>query len=117
MIIVLFEVTIKEGHQEEYLKMAGHLKEELTKNEGFISSERFCSLATSNKLLSKSVWKDEESIASWRNVMQHRLYQKEGRDNMFEDYQITVVTPVRTYTMNSREEAPQDSNQYMEIKE
>lgn len=33
----------------------------------------------------------------------------------FTDYKITVVTLVRTYTMNMREEAPEDSNDYFKV--
>ena len=31
------------------------------------------------------------------------------------DYKITVVTPLRSYTMTDRQNAPADSNQYFEI--
>ena len=51
-IIVLFEVTVKNGKMDDYLKMAGSLKESLASAEGFIRSERFSSLATEGKLLS-----------------------------------------------------------------
>lgn len=113
-IIVLFEVTIKEGKMEDYLQRASHLKEQLKQTPGFIRAERFSSLAAKNKLLSMSVWKDEESIYQWRNEIEHRKCQKAGCDNDFEDYTITVVTPSRTYSMNQRDQAPKDSNDYFE---
>ena len=65
-IIVLFEVTLKAGKMENYLKTAAALKEQ-------------------------------------------------GRMNDFIDYKITVVNPIRCYTMCSRKEAPQDSNQYFNL--
>ena len=114
-IIVLFEVTIKNGKMDDYLKMAGALKESLSKATGFVSSERFSSLASEGKLLSMSVWENEESIEKWRNLVAHRMAQKHGRMNDFADYKITVVTPVRTYTMIDRGEAPNDSNKYFEV--
>ena len=114
-IIVLFEVTVKNGKMEEYLKMAGSLKDSLAKAEGFIRSERFSSLATEGKLLSMSVWENEESVSKWRNLAAHRLAQKHGRMDDFADYRITVATPVRTYTMTGRTEAPADSNEYGEV--
>ena len=49
---------------DDYLKMAGSLKESLANAEGFIRAERFSSLATEGKLLSMSVWK-------MRNVFQN----------------------------------------------
>lgn len=113
-IIVLFEVTVKNGKMDDYLKMAGSLKKSLASAEGFIRSERFSSLAAEGKLLSMSVWGNEECVSKWRNFAAHRMAQKHGRINDFADYKITVVTPVRTYTMTDREEAPEDSNRFWE---
>lgn len=111
-VIVLFEVTIKEDFMKTYLKLAQELKEELVKNEGFLSSERYTSLNTKGKILSKSVWKDEESIEKWRNQIAHRMCQKKGRERGFIDYQITVVSPRCTYTLSNRKEVPKDSNEF-----
>lgn len=115
MITVLFEVVIKDGKMDEYLRRASALKNELTKFKGLISIERFQSLSSPNKLLSKSVWQSEEDIKAWRNLTQHRIFQQEGRDSIFEDYSISVVTPTRSYTMSDREQAPQDSNAYFNL--
>lgn len=111
-VIVLFEVTIKDGKMEDYLKMVASLKDDLSKADGFIRSERFSSLATDGKLLSMSVWESEKSVTKWRNLTAHRMCQKYGRMNDFVDYKITVVTPIRSYTMTDRTEAPADSNEY-----
>ncbi len=111
-VIVLFEVTLKEGKNDDYLQMAASLKDSLANAEGFIRSERFSSLAAKGKLLSMSVWKDEESVTKWRNQAQHRMCQKHGRIEDFADYKITVVTPLRSYTMTARETAPADSNEF-----
>lgn len=114
-VIVLFEVTIKDGKMDNYLNMAACLKDSIAKAEGFIRSERFSSLSVNGKLLSMSVWKDEESIEKWRNLTAHRMCQKHGRMNDFADYKITVVTPIRTYTMTERQNAPADSNHFFEV--
>ena len=114
-IIVLFEVTVKDGKMEDYLKMAVSLKDSLANAEGFIRSERFSSLATDGKLLSMSVWENEDCVSKWRNLAAHRMAQSHGRMNDFADYKITVVTPVRTYTMTDRTKAPIDSNKYLEV--
>ena len=114
-VIVLFEVTLKTGRMEDYLQTAATLKEELARTDGFIGSERFASLANGNKLLSKSEWRDEQSVAKWRNTLRHRMAQTQGRLNDFADYKITVATPVRCYTLSSRDEAPNDSNRYFNL--
>lgn len=113
-VIVLFEVTIKEGKQDAYLAQAASLKESLAQAEGFLGSERFSSLAAPGKILSKSEWRDEECVTKWRNQAKHRMSQQHGRLEDFVDYKITVVTPVRSYSMTNREEAPDDSNSYFD---
>ena len=115
MVIVLFEVVIKEGKMTQYLDMAATLKEELTKAKGLIRTERFSSLAQEGKLLSLSIWESETAVTMWRNQMAHRYSQKTGRDALFEDYKITVVAPIRTYTLDSREQAPTDSNIFFQL--
>ena len=66
-VIVLFEVTLREGKMEDYLAQAAALKDALAQAQGFLRSERFSSLSAPNKLLSMSVWDSEESAAKWRN--------------------------------------------------
>ncbi len=48
-VIVLFEVNIKNGKMEDYLKQARQLKENLKYVKGFIRAERFTSLQTEGK--------------------------------------------------------------------
>lgn len=112
MILVLFEVTIKEDRMDSYLSMARKLKDDLEKAKGFIRSERFSSLINERKLLSLSVWESEEAIEEWRNQQQHRKSQQQGRDSIFESYRITVASPIRAYTDKERQEAPEDSNAF-----
>lgn len=83
--------------------------------EGFIRAERFTSLNENGKLLSMNVWENEEAVERWRNVVQHRMSQKEGRDKLFESYSITVCSAIREYTDTNRLEAPSDSNEYMGV--
>ena len=109
MIAVIFEVFPADGKREEYLDIASALKPELSKIEGFISVERFQSLADPNKILSLSFWEDEQSIAQWRNLEQHRNAQKAGRNFVFDDYRLRVANVIRDYGMNNRTEAPADS--------
>lgn len=111
-IIVLFEVKpTKEGLQK-YLDLASMLKPMLSGFEGFIRAERFASLSEDGKLLSMNVWTDESAVKRWRNVMEHRMSQKEGREKLFEYYHIAVCSEIRSYTDKDRTQAPPDSNQY-----
>lgn len=107
MIYVLFEVIVKEAFQDQYLNLASGLRSALESSPGFLRSERFTSLLDPGKILSLSVWEDEEAVNRWRRQAEHQLAQKQGRDLMFESYRITVTTPIRSYTMTDRDQAPQ----------
>ncbi|HGN0035875.1 TPA: antibiotic biosynthesis monooxygenase [Proteus mirabilis] len=67
MIAVIFEVQIATSKQGQYLSLASQLKPLLNNIDGFISIERFQSLATEGKLLSLSWWKNEDAILQWKN--------------------------------------------------
>ena len=108
MILVLFEVIIKENCMDSYLALAGKLKDDLSEARGFIRSERFCSFVNERKLLSLSVWENEEAVSEWRNKTEHRICQQQGRDTMFESYTITVASKIRSYCNVERSEAPDD---------
>ena len=109
-VTVLFEVTLKEGHMDRYLGLAASLKEDLAKAEGFLGAERFQSLVNPNKILRTSRGGAEASVRRGRAQARPRAGQRAGREEDFEDYRITVVTPLRTYTLEDRGEAPGDSN-------
>lgn len=112
MIFVLFEVTIKKECMDNYLALAAGLKDKLAEAEGFIRSERFSSLVNERKLLSLSVWENEEAIEKWRNQTMHRMSQQQGHDLFFEKYTIAVASKIRSYGNEERAEAPEDSNMF-----
>jgi heme-degrading monooxygenase HmoA len=109
MIAVIFEVQPRDGRQDDYLGTAAHLKPLLERADGFISIERFQSLARPGRILSLSFWRDEEAVRAWRNTEEHRLAQAAGRGGIFADYRLRVAQVLRDYGMNERDEAPADS--------
>ena len=109
MIAVIFEVTPAPGAVQDYLDIAATLRPELDRFDGFISIERYTSLATEGKLVSISFWRDEESLNRWRNVEKHRMAQARGRGGVFLDYRLRVASVIRDYGMHERAEAPEDS--------
>lgn len=62
MIAVIFEVVVADGRRQEYLDIAAHIRPLLAEQDGFIFIERFQSVADSDKLLSLSLWRDEEAV-------------------------------------------------------
>lgn len=109
MIAVLFEVVPAEGRRGEYLAMAAALKAELEGIDGFLSVERFESLAQPGKLLSLSFFRDEAAVAAWRNRAAHRAAQRAGRAGIFADYRLRVASVLRDYGLNARDGAPEDA--------
>lgn len=106
MIVVLFEVVVKPEGLRDYLSLAAGLKDELTRAPGFVRAERFTSLVNEGKLLSLSIWEDEQAVETWRDNLNHRLSQRRGRDLLFDSYTITVASQIRSYTNIDRAETP-----------
>jgi heme-degrading monooxygenase HmoA len=111
MIAVIFEVWPAEGERQHYLDLAAALRSDLEAMDGFISVERFQSLAEPGKLLSLSFWRDEEAVRQWRNWPSHRATQARGRAGIFSDYRLRIASVIRDYGLTEREEAPADSRQ------
>ena len=114
-VIVLFEVVSTKEGMNRYLELAKHLNQLVSGFDGFISAERFQSLSEDGKLLSMNVWENEEAVVRWRNIVEHRMGQQEGRDKLFQSYKITIASAMREYTANNRNQAPKDSNQYFGV--
>jgi heme-degrading monooxygenase HmoA len=106
MIAVIFEVEPSEAGRATYLERAAQLKGLLETMDGFISIERFQSIAAPAKLLSLSFWRDEECVRAWREQLDHRAAQAEGRAGVFDNYRLRVATVLRDYGLYERDEAP-----------
>lgn len=109
VIAVIFEVVPTSGERDAYLDIAAELKPRLEDVDGFLSIERFESLSAPGKILSLSFWRDEEAVARWRNLPEHRAAQRAGREGVFADYRLRVAHVLRDYGLDRREEAPADS--------
>ncbi len=109
MIAVIFEV--EPADREAYLGIAADLRPLLDGIDGFISIERFQSLAEPGRILSLSFWRDEEAVRAWRNTHEHRQAQVAGRGGILRGYRLRIAQVVRDYGMHERSEAPQDSRE------
>ncbi len=110
MIAILFEVWPKDNeYKQAYLDIAAQLRTQLNEIEGFISIERFESLVEPGKLLSLSIFRDEEAVEAWRQLEKHRVAQAFGREKAFKDYRLRIASVIRDYGMSEREQAPSDS--------
>lgn len=104
MIAVIFEVVPTKTGKPEYLRLAAGLKDHLAKIPGFISTERFQSLADPGKLLSISFWESEAAAERWRKFEAHYFAQNKGRNELFKDYRIRVGSIIRDYELGQAAE-------------
>ena len=102
MIVVVFEVTMKEGQETRYFDLAAALRPELAEIEGFLSVERFQSLTVPGKYVSISFWRDAAAVDRWRAHEGHGLAQALGKTEIFADFRITVAEALRSYTLAER---------------
>jgi heme-degrading monooxygenase HmoA len=109
VIAVIFEVEPNPDAATRYFELAAAMKAELESMEGFISVERFESLARPGRFLSLSFWRDEASVRTWRCHGMHRRAQQEGRSDVLAGYRLRVAAVVRDYGLHEREAAPSDS--------
>jgi heme-degrading monooxygenase HmoA len=112
MIAVIFELSPAADQQATYFDLAAQLRPELDGIDGFISIERFESLATPGKYLSLSFWRDEAAVQAWRNRDMHRAAQSQGRAGVLANYRLRVVQVLRDYGLHERDQAPHDSRHH-----
>lgn len=99
MIAVIFEFTVDPRRGERYFDLAAALREELEQTEGFLSVERFQSLASENKYVSLSFWRDRAAVEAWYRRPRHKAAQDEGRGGVLQDYRIRVAEVFRDYDL------------------
>jgi len=111
VIAILFELWPAEGRADDYFGLAASLKSDLERIDGFLSVERFQSLADPGKLLSLSFFRDEDAVRAWRILPGHRAAQASGRRGIFADYRLRAAHVLRDYGMEARDETPPDSRE------
>ncbi|MBE0379809.1 antibiotic biosynthesis monooxygenase family protein [Pseudoalteromonas prydzensis] len=97
MLAVIFEVTPTHQGKAIYFEMAQALKASLTNIDGFISIERFQSLSDPDTFLSLSFWQNETAIKQWKEHLEHRIAQEQGKQALFSHYRIRVANIIRDY--------------------
>jgi heme-degrading monooxygenase HmoA len=108
-IAVIFELEPHAAAAPRYFELAAALKPALESIDGFISVERFESLAQPGRYLSLSFWRDEAAVRNWRCHGMHRAAQQEGRSAVLAGYRLRVAAVMRDYGLLEREQVPADS--------
>ncbi len=109
LVVVIFESWPKPGKGTLYIEYGKRLAHLLEGLDGFISVERFESVAEPGKFVALSFWRDDAAVEAFRNVGTHRGIQAHSRDDVFDHYRLRVATVIRDYTKTDRAQAPEDS--------
>jgi len=90
MLVVLFRSRLKPGAAESgYPEMATEMLERARTFPGFVDFKSFA--APDGERISIVHWKDEETMAVWRNDERHRIAQQRGKTEWYESYSLEVA--------------------------
>ncbi len=95
MMVVIFEFEVAEGRDPDYFDLAQGLRGALEGTDGFLSIERFRSLANDRKYVSLSYWRDDAAVAAWREQVDHRQAQAQGKSGIFKEFRLRVAEVAR----------------------
>lgn len=109
VIAVISEVWPYPDRRDDYFALSQELRPHLEAIDGFLSVERFESPSEAGKYISLSFWRDEEALARWRNLEEHRIIMAKGRNGILRDYRIRAAKVLWDYSLARREQAPKDS--------
>jgi heme-degrading monooxygenase HmoA len=93
-LIILFRSKLTGEAGEDYQAMNAELETLVRQNPGFIDVK--CYTAPDGERLTVVWWRDEQSLAEWRNLARHREAQSTGRQRWYEYYNMEVASVVRS---------------------
>ncbi len=98
MVIVVFQFSTKPDMSKEYFQEVEILQEEIKKEKGFISAERYKSNTDENSYVSISTWKDKKSVERWHNNKKHKVSQNKGKERIFNSFRIRIAEVFKDYS-------------------
>ena len=93
-LVILFRSKLTSQAGEDYQAMNAEMETLVRQNPGFVDVKSYT--ATDGERLTVVWWRDEESLAEWRNQMRHREAQNTGRQKWYEYYDMDVATIARS---------------------
>jgi heme-degrading monooxygenase HmoA len=93
-LVILFRSKLTEQAGEDYQAMNAEMQTLVRQNTGFVDVKSYT--AADGERLTVVWWRDEESLAEWRNLMRHREAQNIGRQKWYEYYDVEVATILRS---------------------
>ena len=93
MLVILFRSKLTATAGDEYAQMAAEMDAHARTFDGFVDVKAYTS--EDGERLTVVWWRDEESLAVWRNDVRHRVAQQTGRARWYEYYKMDVAQIVR----------------------
>ena len=91
-VAVIFTSLRTEG-DDGYGDMAAAMEDLAARQPGYLGFES----ARDELGISVAYWTDEASAAAWKQVAEHQVAQRMGRERWYRDYQVRVATVTRSY--------------------
>ncbi|MBM3689148.1 MAG: antibiotic biosynthesis monooxygenase [Actinobacteria bacterium] len=92
-IAVIF-TTQRSADLDGYAEMAGRMDELARQQPGFIGVD---SVSDGDRGITISYWVDEAASLAWRQVAEHLLAQRLGRERWYDSYDLRVATVTREH--------------------
>jgi len=92
--IILFRSKLTDQAGEDYRAMDDELSALVRQNPGFVDVKSYT--AEDGERLTVVWWRDEQSLADWRNLVRHREAQNTGRQKWYQYYKMDVETITRS---------------------
>jgi heme-degrading monooxygenase HmoA len=93
-LVILFRSKLTAQAGEDYQAMNAEMETLVRQNPGFVDVKSYT--AADGERLTVVWWRDEESLAEWRNLMRHREAQNTGRQKWYEYYEMDVAIITRS---------------------
>ena len=94
MIVVVFRSRLSGEAGADYSDMAAEMLSTAEQMPGFVEFKSF--KADDGERVSLVYWRDEETMAAWRNHPRHQLAQSQGRTKWYSQYRIEVAEVTRS---------------------
>jgi heme-degrading monooxygenase HmoA len=92
--IILFRSKLTDQAGEDYQAVNLELESLVRQNPGFVDVKSYT--AADGERLTVVWWRDEKSLADWRNLVRHREAQNTGRQKWYQYYKMDVASITRS---------------------
>jgi heme-degrading monooxygenase HmoA len=93
VVVIVFRSRLRPGVENEIAKAGQRMYELASAMPGFLSYKDF--VAEDGENVAIVEFESLETLAAWRDHVEHKVVQQQGREKFFTEYRIQVCTPVR----------------------